>query len=330
MDSEKLPRRLILGSGRSGTTWVQDSLANANNLRPVFEPLHEGESKVGRRFAYGVMKTGDRCGELEKLFVNATDGRIHSPWVDYRAPSSALFPNLFAVLKTDGFRAWLWNWRKYFRVRMALRHAIQREKTLIKCIRANLMAGWLSQDLKFRTAFIVRHPCASIESRYRIGDVWDPRPVNERYRVNERLHELTDGRYVRLLNKSLSRIEALTLNWVIENQYPVDSSSRDGYSVFYYENLLSGEAKVWSDLCCALGLNSTPNPVVLRRPSQQSSEKFRRYKHFTHRPRWRESLTPKQLTEIQGVLDATACDLYTIHSDLPLRRLGGYSDTMID
>jgi len=32
--------KLIAGSGRSGTTWVLDALADANDLRPVFEPLH--------------------------------------------------------------------------------------------------------------------------------------------------------------------------------------------------------------------------------------------------------------------------------------------------
>ena len=58
--------RIILGSGRSGTTSVQDCLAQANHLRPIFEPLHEGESELGRRFAHRMLAAADENEELER------------------------------------------------------------------------------------------------------------------------------------------------------------------------------------------------------------------------------------------------------------------------
>jgi hypothetical protein len=51
-DATSDPIRIIAGSGRSGTTWVLDALAEANALRPVFEPLHPLAIPQARPFAY--------------------------------------------------------------------------------------------------------------------------------------------------------------------------------------------------------------------------------------------------------------------------------------
>src|SRR5262245_32752648 len=50
------PIRIIAGSGRSGTTWVQDVLADANALRPIFEPLHPLAVPQADPFAYRYLR----------------------------------------------------------------------------------------------------------------------------------------------------------------------------------------------------------------------------------------------------------------------------------
>jgi len=229
---ESAPKRLILGSARSGTTWVLDCLAEANDLRPIFEPLDPLESKLTARHANDCMASDDSNPELERLFRNLAAGSVHSRWIDYRGPRRLWLPRPEGNPRGTAYaKRWLRQWRSYLRTHMMMRTAVRRKETLIKCVRANLMASWLAQTIGFRIALIVRHPCAVVESQYRLRSpiVRNPGPVLARYRASERLHQQTGGRYLSLLHAELTTIEALTLNWVIENQWPIEQSEEAGY-----------------------------------------------------------------------------------------------------
>lgn len=318
---EKQIGRIILGSGRSGTTWVQDALSFSNNIRPIFEPLHHKESEEGRRFAYSVMTPGDHNESLERFFLDVSEGRISSVWMNYRAPRHLLYPHPRKFTTVSGCKSWLYVWRKYFRDRAVLRPLISRRESLIKCIRANLMAGWISQTLGFKTVFVLRHPCATVESQFRWLSAWDPSRVGECYRKNDRLHEVTDGRYLSLLNSRLSMTEALTLNWVIENQGPVESAPYAGYTVMHYERLLLDPANAWASVCQALELKIIPGALLLNAPSQTTYHGVNKDDSDWREPRWRKTLEKEQLAEIQRILDLTECDLYDISSEKPSRLL---------
>ena len=311
--------RIILGSGRSGTTWVQDCLAEANCLRPIFEPLHEEEGELGRRFAYRMLTPGDENAELERYFHDLAEGRIRSLWIDYRGRRQILFPRLSTLSTFPSLQAWRRRWKKHLSDRRNLRGAIRRPETLIKCIRANLMAGWLSRKLGFRTVLLVRHPCASVESQYRNASaVWNPEPVMDRYRSDKRLHEETDGAYLPLLNSRLTRLQALTLNWVIENQVPIARAASEGYTVIYYEHLRKQPSVTWPRICKALALDNIPGEELVQAPSQQSYEKNAKNGLLASEPRWQGAFNTGQLSEIQAVLDATECHLYGVRSTSPL------------
>ena len=311
--------RIILGSGRSGTTWVQDCLARENCLRPIFEPLHEGESELGRRCAYRMLTPGDENEELEVYFRDLSEGHIRSLWIDYRGRRELLFPDPRKLATVGGLRRWVWAWRKHLADKRELRRTAHRRQTLIKCIRANLMAGWLSRNLGFRTVLLVRHPCASVESQYRNLSAWNPEPVTERYRSDTRLHDTSNGTYVPLLNSRLTRIQALTLNWVIENQYPVAQAPAEGYTVTYYEDLRECPLVAWPRICAALGLAHIPGEELVKAPSQQSYSQNAKNALLAREPHWRRALNADQLKEIQGILDATECNLYNVSSTAPLR-----------
>jgi hypothetical protein len=312
--------RLILGSGRSGTTWVLDCLADANELRPIFEPLHPSESAVAEQYAYQILAAGETDQALERYFLDLAAGAVRSRWIDYRGPNGILFPHPSRFLSWRFMKAWVREWRKYLDDREALRPATKRSQTLIKCIRANLIAGWLSRSLGFRTVLIVRHPCAVVESQFRLRRIWDPKAVLERYRANRKLHELTGERYVKPLNSDLSTVQALTLNWIIENQWPVERSREDGYSVVFYEDLVLNPGSTWRRLCNSLELANVPDPALLQKPSQQAALKSTDHKKEMSGPRWRTGLTPEQLDSIQDMLDATNCSIYRTDTVEPTTR----------
>ncbi len=309
--------RFIVGSGRSGTTWVQDALADANNLRPVFEPLHPAVSDIGARYAYRALAAEDPEPDLEQFFDEAAAGRKYRLWTLYRLPGGSLVPQTRHMTTLEGIKTEYRRRLRFLRERSALAAAARRPVPLIKCIRANLMLGWLSQRCGARVVLMVRHPGAVVESQFRLGrDVnWNPVPILDRYRKDARLHELTGGRYRSLLARKMSRIEALTANWVIENQWPIAHAADDGVEVVYYERLKSVPEREWRTVCRALHLANIPAAEALARPSQQSSNGSSGAKGA---PKWLRALTREQIGLIQGVLDEVGFRTYDMRSAEPL------------
>jgi hypothetical protein len=308
--------RFIAGSGRSGTTWVQDALAEANNLRPVFEPLHPAVSEIGARYAYRALAADDEHPELKAFLRLAAAGRQHKWWTQYRLPGDRLVPRLRNLTTVKGAKVQYRQRLKFWRERQALAEASRRSVPLVKCIRTNLMLGWLTRQCGARVMLIVRHPGAVVESQFRLGSdqTWDPGPVLERYRQDARLDELTRGRYQRLLAQNLSRIEALTACWVIENQWPIAQAPADGVEVVFYERLRSQPEIEWRRACEALDLATIPPTSVLARPSQQSSTGA---EAITSDAKWLRTLTREQIDLMQGVLDEVGFDAYDMRGGEP-------------
>lgn len=311
--------RILLGSGRSGTTWIQDCLADANKLRPIFEPLKPGESSLGRQRAYDVMTRTSRDDALKDLFENPYSGVVANRWVAYRTPRRLVYPKkLSRLLDRDFLKRSAIGWVKYCRAMRKNRHKQHRRDTLIKCIRANLMIDWLVNGLNFTVALVIRHPCAVVESKLRLGKMWDPATVIERYRSNTKLRKLTDGKYDALLAARLSTTEALCLTWVIENQWPVENSEWGGYFVSFYEDFLGESTDEWSKLCRAMRLPNVPTMSQIHKPSQQASFGKKLPSAVDKLAVWQRNLTRQQLDEIQGILDKTNCRLYSVDKISPL------------
>ena len=181
------------------------------------------------------------------------------------------------------------------------------------------MAGWLCNDVGFKTVLIVRHPCAVVESQCRAGATWNPQPLLAYYKSNDNLHSLTDGRYRELLDHDLTALEAMALNWIIENQQPIEDAARDGYSVIAAEDLVTTPDESWPALCRALELQEVPKGELLLTPSQQASDKSSSNHDITRwqQAKWRQTLTQEQIDSVQRMLDASGCDIYNVDKDLP-------------
>jgi hypothetical protein len=311
--------RIIAGSGRSGTTWILDALAEVNDLRPVFEPLHPAVSKIGDRYAYRTLTSDDAEPELERFLTDVINGRRHTLWTQYRLPGDRLMPHWRHVRTLAAAKREWRRWRKFLGERSTLATSARRTVPLVKCIRANLMLPWLVERCACPAVLVLRHPGAVVESQLRLGqgDAWDPEPVLERYRHDQRLHEQTGNRYRRLLTSPLARVEALTLAWVIENQWPVERAPSTGATVALYERLRGAGDLEWLRIVRALGLARVPTDALLARPSQQASRDTKSATTQSAAPRWQQSLTTGQLKSIQRILDETGFDLYDTRNAVP-------------
>jgi len=308
--------RLIAGSGRSGTTWVQDALAQANGLRPVFEPLHPNVSAIGNRFAHRALAPEDDQPELAQFLRDVCDGREIHLWTKYRRQRHWLFPP-FEEFRSFGDASHVYRrWRKFLSEMPRLAFAARRTQPLIKCIRANLMLGWLSRSLGCRTVLIVRHPAAVIESELRSD--WKPDFALERFKGDVRLHEITNGRYRPLLDRPLERVEGLAARWVVENQWVIERANANGITVVFYEALKSSPESEWNSIRHALGLDNAPPEEVFSRPSQQSAPKqSAATSSVSEPPGWMVALTREQLARIQAVLDFVSFNLYSVDEPGP-------------
>jgi hypothetical protein len=300
-----------------------DVLAEANNLRPIFEPLHPEVSAVGRQFGYSYLVRGSQCDELKTMFAAVALGDLSTVWTDYRITPSRLRLEYSHLRSLAELKVLVRRWEQFARRYAAYRNRKARQRTIIKCIRANLMLDWLHANFDARIVLLMRHPCAAVESRLRFAGQWDPFPLLQRYQKDSALMGTSLQEQVNLLTRRLSRAEALTAVWCIENVIPAAQAASNGYVVAFYEELLEQPRAEWTRIVQGLGLAEVPGDDLLRRPSQQSAvvlQKRDKIETYTKSyARWRERLSPVELAEIEGVLKAFGIDFYNIAEDRPDR-----------
>ncbi|HNP35110.1 MAG TPA: sulfotransferase [Woeseiaceae bacterium] len=315
---------LIFGSGRSGTTWVQDALAEANEYGTVFEPLHPRCVRGAEEFANLYIPRESRNERLSEFLQPWLSGAKHSVWTSERVHPDLLFPRFADLNSVRSIR----DTRKIYAklVRRWWRNRSRRGRPLvIKLIRGNLMAEWMSDTFGLASALVVRHPCAVLSSvARRHGKDWEPaalRNLLNRYVQQPLLANkiLDSGRIPVQKYRSLASVQ--TAIWCIENARQLSSAGNSGVHVVYYEQLLAEPVSTWSMLTDALGLRETPGKDLLLRPSQQASigtgAEVNSDKQLTD---WQTQLGGEELEEVSCVLSAFGVDTYSVDSPMPQTR----------
>jgi hypothetical protein len=308
--------RLIAGSGRSGTTWLQDSLAAANGLRPVFEPLHPRVSPIGAEYAHRVIRADESHPELVQFLEDVIAGKRERFWTQYRCQRSFIVPGIDDLRSYAAVRALAHRWGKFLFEAPGFARVSFRHEPIIKCIWSNLMLGWLSRRCGFRVVLLVRHPGAVVESERR--NFWSARATLDRLRRDQGLHELTGGRYQRLLERRLAAIEEFAALWVIENQWILENAGQCGVTVVFYEHLRSLVAAEWQRACDALSLSHLPKPAHLVRPSQQAApQESGGDGGSAALAKWQRALTEVEKGQIQDILHDANFAQYSMSDAMP-------------
>jgi len=308
---------IIAGSGRSGTTWVQDSLAKANNMRTLFEPLHPIGVPRAAQFSHQYIPVDETSAELNKFFDQVFSGNMRSLWTNYR-----IRPDRFNPLKNSPITVYLHSKKS---IKLLKQYAFKPELAgyVVKFIRANLMLSWLCHKYKKPAILIVRHPCAVIASRLRLaGADWGADKALQLYRDNQRIVNLVQDEFQIDLAKPMSTASALCAVWCIENVLPMrwaDNNLGNNFAVFSYEALMVNPHEQWLNLTNHLGLDNAPDAKILGLPSQQVSPDMRD-KSFTpeHIERWKKNLASDDIKDIAKTLEAFGSDYYSVDSALPL------------
>jgi hypothetical protein len=324
---------VIMGSGRSGTTWVLDAIAASNNLHTVFEPLHSAVGVGARKYAGRYIRPDSRDNEFRQFMDTIIYGELHTIWSDYRALPDRLMPEWRTFVtprKTMEMYSHYMNLWKNFKKRKSMKGS---SGVAVKFIRANLMLNWLVANYDLKVLFLIRHPCAVIESKMRLDlsarkanlshgvSDWNPQPLLAQYLEDDAFQEdLIAPYFGHIDKKKYTDVEAHALIWCFENVPVLMGIQRDNVCVTSYENLVTNGKTEWPRIAEKLCLNNLPGEARLISPSQQASEDFRRNAlDETKLARWQERLNETSIADIGNILARFNVDLYSVFDPMPIK-----------
>ncbi len=223
----------MIGSARSGTTWLGDLLAACLRARIVFEPFHPVHVPGMARFGLMPYRSPDEEDAEFLDFCRAVfSGALRGPWVDREA--NRILPS----------------------------------SRVVKCVRANLFTGWLRTRLpEVPVVALVRHPASVVASR--MAARWDAAMDVDALLGNERLVRQHLEEHVDWARSLSTEEERNALIWAIHHR--VTFRQRDpakGADIVFYEDLVADPAAVLAGLLERLGRPGIRIPGRrLRRPS---------------------------------------------------------------
>lgn len=235
---------LVLGTGRSGTTWLAGLLAAPFRYRLLFEPFHPEHVEGAERVADHYYPAEAIPSDVRSLCQAALGDRIDSDW----------------IAQDSNRRFGMHRWRFWPKARIC------------KSIRTNLLIpayrSIFGEDLSI--VVVIRRPQDVVESLMRVGFSWateietllDQKPVVDRWQLPT----------AELRKLSRSPAAALATRWLIENIGLLRADPMPGVHTLRYERLRESPVEVVRDLCARVGLE----------PAQDLDERAPRRSHTTH------------------------------------------------
>lgn len=190
----------LAGTGRSGTTWVEEIINSRNNFRIMFEPFHSKRVDLFQNWNYRqYIRCDDRKNKFLKPAKMILSGQIEHDWID--------------IVKQKNSSS---------------------EKLLIKDIRAQLFLKWIKCNFQeIPIILLLRHPCAVANSKLKLdwGSHLDDFLLQEEL-MSDYLSPFKDE-----IKSVESMFEKHVFMWCIENYIPLKQFNKGEILVIFYENL---------------------------------------------------------------------------------------------
>ena len=288
---------LVVGSGRSGTSWLGQMVQAAGSYISVFEPLHPGHVPGAVPLWGRYLRPSNTYPPFERFFDRLVSGGGLTRWSDQenKGAGSRFHP-----------APWL--------------RRLLRPPRVIKMIRANLMLGWLRQRYQLPVIYVVRHPAATIASWLKLG--WSGR-LSHFSGQTDLIADHLAGRDVRW--HTTDPVEALATRWAIENLVPISQMRCQGWTVATYEELLADPRREVTRVLEKLGLPFTEQvSLTINRPSISTHNHSTTGTAAQRLSRWQSELSREQIDTILSVLQSFEIALYG-RGPMPLGCLSRWS-----
>lgn len=271
----------LAGTGRSGTTWLQNIINCNNDFRIMFEPFHNKKVDCLKKWKYRqyIRPTNSSTKYLnpaEKILT----GNIKNPWIDK------------------------------FNSRWLSRNR------LIKDVRSNLFLKWLKNHFPHvPIVLIMRHPCAVANSKLKLN--WDTHIDNLLSQPN--LIEDHLSPFLPKLKTAESTLEKHILLWCVENYLPLKQFEPGEIHIVFYENLCLNPEEEISKLSNFLDLNLLPEALkLIDIPSELTREESAINNDKNLISSWKNKLSPTQIEESLNILSYFGMDIIYNESPTPL------------
>lgn len=203
------PKIWLLGDGRSGTTWLSETLSSSGTLHYYFEPIHidYSPSLKGRELMFDVPKDGDDPALL-KLMQGVFNNEL-----------------------------------EYDRISMYDRAKFPKG-ILVKDIYGHMVVNFVLKHMPdIKPVLLLRHPAAVALSKIRYKDwTWKTEPLEffERESLKDYLSP-----YREEVEKAPTIFHKHFLVWCIIHRHLFDHVARSKIKVVYFENLIESWEKIY-------------------------------------------------------------------------------------
>lgn len=193
----------ISGSGRSGTTWLQEIINYDNSYRILFEPFHIDKVDILKGWHYRqYIRPNSKDLRYIKPANQILSGNIRNAWID----------------KDND--------------------PLINKKRIIKDIRTQFLLGWVHTAFPdIPILMIMRHPCAVANSKLALG--WNAnldQHIKELYAQKELVDDHLKP-HTGLLNEIKDDFEKHILLWCLEYYVPLKQFQSNQILMIFYEQL---------------------------------------------------------------------------------------------
>lgn len=212
---------VVLGFGKSGTTWIADIISKITGQLILFEPIHPSVTDLATEFSYLPVKANEKSELLKSFYDDVLNKRDRKKWLMRNH-----VPDRLEKI-SERFLEILWE---------------ECSIAGFKEIRANFMIEWFMKHLDASIVFIMRHPGATVSSIKGRPNFWEfgwPETYNiflERTIYNERYkhHKIADN--VNVVAGAETYAEKCAVMWAITHAIALPELTRLGLPIFYYED----------------------------------------------------------------------------------------------
>ena len=213
---------IVVGSARSGTSWLSETMAQQFRYRMLFEPEHPKNTKKGHLLADHWIKSDNGNREAVSYLKNIIANKVDCNWI--------------AQNSNRKYKMHLW--------------PLIPKKYIIKFVRCNLSAKYFNETFQVPLVHIIRNPYDVLHSQQRVKFPW--LYDLSVFQKQEDLKELLLNKFKLDISQieNYSELEILTLRWCIENVIPLEIMEpyKGKSRVVKHENL-RGEINEYFNLC---------------------------------------------------------------------------------
>jgi hypothetical protein len=275
----------LAGTGRSGTTWIQNVINHEANYRIMFEPFHSKKIELLKAWNFRqYLRSNDRNPVFLKPASVILRGQIKDPWIDQ------------------------------------LNKKILVNKRLIKDIRTNLILYWIKHNFpQIPIIFLLRHPCAIAASKLKLG--WEAH-LEEFLSQDELIDDFLSP-FTKEIVATKDPFEKLIYSWCVENYVPLKQFRAGDILVIFYEDFYLHPQQNIEAMKSFLHVPFKPNSgsfseEILNQPSSTSRKDGAIFSKANPINYWRKDINDQQIKRAVEILEMFGLNQIYNDGNLPL------------